>query len=269
LLTLLKETDMQRLQGVWKFVRGEANGRPSTPRTLEIAANVWLLKDPQTGRTIQRMTFDIDPTQHPKHITVTSADFPQPMNGIYRFDGEELHITSASAPGVERPTEFDQGGAGKFFVVMRHEPPPDQKRISMEQTLKRLQSERDASEEISFAVWESDGKAVLRFANWLLVFEGIDAAPGLGGFSSFRVPSERYDDSQREGGGVTFGTDESPLKLTIDERIVDGVGHITVNDFRFRMEGRAEKLLFESETYSAGSDVQTIVVRASGKTVLK
>ena len=82
-----ERADMERFQGVWNFVRGEANGEPATPRTLEIAANVWLMKDPATGRTIERMTFQIDPAREPKQITITNAAVPQPLNAIYRFVG--------------------------------------------------------------------------------------------------------------------------------------------------------------------------------------
>jgi uncharacterized protein (TIGR03067 family) len=268
LMPLLHTADMERLQGVWTFIRGEANGTPATPRTLEIAANVWLMKDPQTGRTIERMTFEIEPTQDPKQITITNAAVPQPISAIYRFADDELHITAASVPGGERPKQFNEGGEGRFYVVMRREPTPDLQRQHMELGLRQHEQELDLSRLIPFAVWESNGKAVLRFGNWMLVFEGIDAAPGISGLGALRVPHKRYDDRRRTGGGTTFRSEESPLVLTVVDRIVDEVSTISVNEFEFTMQGRAETLTFGESTYSTTDDVQTIVVRAGGSTRL-
>ena len=264
----IKKLDLQSLQGVWTFVRGESNGQSATPRNLEVAANVWLLKDPQTGRTVERMTFEIDPRQQPKQIDVQHESTNKPLKGIYKLVDDELHVTTSSAPGGKRPQVFAKGGQGNFTLVMRRAPKPDQQRMLMEEALKVQQKKIDPSRRIAYAVWEVDGKANLRFANWLLIFEAIDVAPGLRGLGALRVPRERYDDSKRTGGGASFSMGESPLNVTINDRIANGVSTVSINEVDFRLEGNAEKLVFESESYTASSDVQTIVIQASGKTRL-
>ncbi len=263
---MLFAADMERLQGAWQFVRGGNKGEPVSPRKLEIAANVWLMKDPQSGQTIERMTFEIDPSQTPKKITLTAAGMPQAVKAIYRFEGEELHFAAPAAPTGERPLQFDESG---FFAIMKREAPMDRQRIQAEDALQTMQQRTTGDSRIAYVVWASDGKAALRFGQWNVVFTAIDADEGLIGMGAFRVPRQGIDDSKRTGGGASFGTGgtENRRTVKIDDRIVDGESTISVNDVKFKMLGRAETLDFgDGHHYQAGESILTIVVAADGKT---
>ncbi|HEX4588700.1 MAG TPA: sigma-70 family RNA polymerase sigma factor [Gemmataceae bacterium] len=66
--------------------------------------------------------FTIDPTAHPKQITMTCPKVPPPNNlmlGIYQINGDEMKFC-ISAPGNDRPAEFATApGSMRFLVTLK------------------------------------------------------------------------------------------------------------------------------------------------------
>jgi uncharacterized protein (TIGR03067 family) len=107
-----KKTDNEKLQGTWKVVSGESEGKEAPIDELKQAT--WVFKGDKLIVTkateSHESDYKIDPTQKPKTIDVTPRQGPEEEKdktfpGIYQLDGDTLKLCM-NGPDMERPTEF-------------------------------------------------------------------------------------------------------------------------------------------------------------------
>jgi uncharacterized protein (TIGR03067 family) len=109
------KTEMGRLQGTWKLVRSEKNGKDSPmqhyvipPYDLKLDGEklTWL----QPFAKPLACTLKLDPSQRPKTIDITWAEGPdttKTFRGIYVINGDILKVCwDCSEKGEGRPEDF-------------------------------------------------------------------------------------------------------------------------------------------------------------------
>jgi uncharacterized protein (TIGR03067 family) len=118
--------DDAKLQGTWRMVRGERDGKPVPPdavrtATLTMEGNMHTVR---VGEDSYIGTQKLDPSTQPKSIDVTDSEGRfkgQTLKGIYRVEGDELTVCFAK-PGEQRPTKFTtRSGTGSLMDVWRRE----------------------------------------------------------------------------------------------------------------------------------------------------
>ena len=120
------KTDLDKLQGTWKFVSMEQDGQPA-PKGEEMGT-ITFEKDKFTvkagGQVLQAGTQVLDATKKPKAVdaTVTEGEGKgTTMLGIYELDGDNLKACF-DPQGKKRPTEFKTAaGSGHMLVVLKRE----------------------------------------------------------------------------------------------------------------------------------------------------
>ena len=119
--------DMERLEGTWSMVAGEANGTPMPESFLKGSKRV--AKDDITTVTIGGMPFmkakfTVDPSKTPKaidYMMLEGLTKGKTQLGIYEFDGDRVKFCFAS-PDMPRPTDFTaKAGSGRAFSVWRRD----------------------------------------------------------------------------------------------------------------------------------------------------
>jgi uncharacterized protein (TIGR03067 family) len=111
--------DKARLQGRWRIVGAEYDGRPAT--AADIARKLDWIEfdgDRQTGSWKgQGVTaaFTLNPAADPRQIDIVTPE-GQTVRGVYRFDGDRLVLATAEL-GADRPTSFTPGPGGRVFVA--------------------------------------------------------------------------------------------------------------------------------------------------------
>jgi len=117
------KTDLNRLQGSWRVVSIEHDGKPSmAPEKV-----VWVFSDDYlvvkiAGRANSKCRINLAPATTPKAInryftTAIEGDlilFTE--RGIYRLDGEMLWVCIGEA-AMDRPTEFASKPGSKTTLV--------------------------------------------------------------------------------------------------------------------------------------------------------
>ena len=103
--------DLKRLEGTWRMVSGEADGKKAPEEELK-KIKVIFKGDAYTvmsdGRVEEKGTQKLDPTKKPKTIDYTMTEGPTKGKthlGIYELDGDTVKFCFA-APGGDRPTDF-------------------------------------------------------------------------------------------------------------------------------------------------------------------
>ncbi len=109
-------TKAERLEGRWKVVALESDGRKATAAELEAMKDGgWTFKDAEVSiedpNAPGKSSFKIDPDKSPKQIDLIGLEGPQKgktMEGIYRLEGKRLTVCvrDVAAAGKGRPTEF-------------------------------------------------------------------------------------------------------------------------------------------------------------------
>jgi uncharacterized protein (TIGR03067 family) len=121
-----KGTDLDKLQGTWKFVSMEQDGQ-TVPKadempTITFEKDKFELK--AGGQVVQAGTQVLDGGKKPKTVdaTVTEGEGKgTTMLGIYELDGDNLKACF-DPQGKKRPTEFKTAaGTGLMLVVMKRE----------------------------------------------------------------------------------------------------------------------------------------------------
>lgn len=121
--------DMDALQGSWKLVSRERDGKADPADAIKDivvvnTGNKFELKGGPSAVGATKGSFVIDATKKPKHMDRTPADGPQKdktLLCIYELDGDTLKLCVAPA-GKERPTEFSsKAGSGHILSVFKRE----------------------------------------------------------------------------------------------------------------------------------------------------
>src|SRR5258708_6281497 len=87
--------ELAALQGKWKVVAVEGDGKPID----KIEKPTFTFMDGKMSGFGPEMTFTIDPTQKPKHITMVAKERQITVNSIYSLEKDELKI---AIPLVEK-----------------------------------------------------------------------------------------------------------------------------------------------------------------------
>jgi hypothetical protein len=103
-----------------------------------------------------------------------------------------------------------------------------------------------------------DGKAELTFGKWQLVFEGVPC-DSAGARVVFQYPS-------KSGPGKSGPSSFDGVKIS--QKWDTEVNEISVENFSFKLLGKAEKLAFKDRTYPATDKTQRIIIDQDGKTKL-
>jgi uncharacterized protein (TIGR03067 family) len=117
------------------------------------------------------------------------------------------------------------------------------------------------------ALVERNGVAAFRFGKWLLVFEGVPCPIRLGIplLSAFNYPIP----GGRGEGQLEFLNGLKSPGPKIYQKWDSKGNELSVNNYRFRLEGKGTRLVFADRSYDASDEVQTIVVARDGTTRLE
>jgi uncharacterized protein (TIGR03067 family) len=124
-----KDNNAAKLDGTWKLVRGQQNGKPIaaetvTSATLTIEGNKHTVK---IGSDVMIGTHKVNMSANPMTIDVEDTEGPykgKTLHGIFRLQGDQF-IVCFSAPGKDRPKTFIAGaGNGNMLHVWRRDRPP-------------------------------------------------------------------------------------------------------------------------------------------------
>ncbi len=111
------KTDRDRIQGSWKGVKLEVQGKAAPAEVIE--KGKYVFKDKKLtmfdgDKNVGESEFTLDPDKNPKTIDLVATQGPgkgRKMLGIYRIDDDSLTL----CVGEKRPTEFS--GAGQAGLV--------------------------------------------------------------------------------------------------------------------------------------------------------
>jgi hypothetical protein len=103
----------------------------------------------------------------------------------------------------------------------------------------------------------NDGKAEFTFGKWRLLFEGVPV-DSAGARVAFQYPS-------KSGSGESKSTFDG---VNVTQKWDTRANEISVETFRFKLLGKADKLVFKDRTYTATDQSQTIIIDKDGKTRL-
>jgi uncharacterized protein (TIGR03067 family) len=111
--------DLKKMAGDWKTVVHEANGMVTPKELLEKTAGKLVVTGDRykvfLGDFSDEGSIKLDAGKTPKQIDVVTAK-GEKMQGIYKFDGEDMTICFAQ-PGGERPSEFKtKEGTGQILL---------------------------------------------------------------------------------------------------------------------------------------------------------
>src|SRR5262249_2122060 len=105
------EDVLKKIQGTWKFVSQERDGKPRprgelAKQTITFAGDKWTVR--RDGKVVQAGTHKFDPGKKPPRVdaVVTEGeDKGFTMLGIYELKGDTLKVCF-DLKGKERPTDF-------------------------------------------------------------------------------------------------------------------------------------------------------------------
>jgi uncharacterized protein (TIGR03067 family) len=147
---LVGDDDRDTIQGRWKPISIERGGKPIASRTgpndkmaLIIGGNRY---DWTSGDEPMAGTYRLDPSKTPKELDMMpggGANQGSTLKGIYQIEGDTLYVCLA-APGEGRPTEFEsKEGSRHSFYIMRRVKEGEAERISIKESLDRLEKALD------------------------------------------------------------------------------------------------------------------------------
>ena len=116
---------LKQLQGTWKFVSQEVDGKARTndelaKQTITFDGDKWTVH--RDGKVVQAGTHKFDPDQKPPHVDapVTEGEGKgNTMLGIYELKADTLKVCF-DPNGKERPTDFTSK-AGRMTAVVERE----------------------------------------------------------------------------------------------------------------------------------------------------
>jgi uncharacterized protein (TIGR03067 family) len=119
--------DLKRMEGTWRMVRAEAEGKPVPEAdlkamTLVITGNRYTVL--QGDKAIEKGTHKVDPAKKPKTIDVhieEGSDKGKDQFGIYELDADTLKVCFGGV-GEPRPKEFgSKAGTKQELVVLQRQ----------------------------------------------------------------------------------------------------------------------------------------------------
>ena len=125
-----KKTDEEKIQGVWTFDSGKADGQDLQGAegeriknsTYEFTAEKLIIKFNEDTR---EATYKLDPSAKPKtlDLVVSIRGGEETRPGIYKLEGDTLTYCAKRPAGAdERPTEFEsKEGSGIVLLVLKRE----------------------------------------------------------------------------------------------------------------------------------------------------
>jgi uncharacterized protein (TIGR03067 family) len=130
------KTDQELLQGTWRVVAGERDGRPVPEEILKRADGVLTFTGDKVRVRMQESEITpprdrqarlyLDPTKEPKAIDLIAlGGAVDAFVGIYRLDGDTLTLCGYMEPNerTERPTAFaTKPGDGRRLIILRRQP---------------------------------------------------------------------------------------------------------------------------------------------------
>jgi len=119
------EDVLKKLQGTWKFVSQEREGKPRpreelAKQTITFARDKWTVR--RDGKVVQAGTHKFDPGRKPAQVDAVVTDGEDKgstMLGIYELKGDTLKVCF-DPKGKERPTDFTSK-AGRMTAVVERE----------------------------------------------------------------------------------------------------------------------------------------------------
>jgi uncharacterized protein (TIGR03067 family) len=171
-----QKKDQDLLQGTWKVVEAEANGK-HLPKEVS-KAQQWTFAGTQItihykdDGSKDVLTFRLDPKTTPKALAVTAVaglrKGYKPV-GIYQLDKDQLKICLTWAQGAPRPDRFNAFGnthqfedRGRRFFILKREQPPADKDGTLQQVLNKYRSFRPEARDL--AIFQLDWVATLKQA---------------------------------------------------------------------------------------------------------
>lgn len=148
------QTDAKDIQGLWRLVRGEFEGKDTTEAQVEARTRWTISADTITifhkGNKGGSWKYKLDPKAQPPAIDLTASG-PQGdtvMPCIYQLEGDRLTVCIQNFPAKGRPKDFittPNSGIGKYvYARMKPEevklfdhppPPPDKPDIDIKENL--------------------------------------------------------------------------------------------------------------------------------------
>jgi uncharacterized protein (TIGR03067 family) len=118
------EDVLKKIQGTWKFVSQEVEGKPRpkqelAKQTITFDGDTWTVR--RDGKVFQAGTHKFDPEKKPSQVdaAVTAGeDKGATMLGIYELKGDALKVCF-DPKGKERPTDFTSKPSRMTAVVER------------------------------------------------------------------------------------------------------------------------------------------------------
>lgn len=119
------ESVLKQLQGTWKFIAQEMDGKPRPAEdlknlTITFTGDKWSVR--MDGKEVQAGTHKFDPSKKPGQIDakVTEGENKgSAMLGIYEMKGDTMKVCF-DPMGKERPTSLT-AKAGQFSAVVQRE----------------------------------------------------------------------------------------------------------------------------------------------------
>jgi uncharacterized protein (TIGR03067 family) len=118
------EDVLKKIQGTWKFVSQEVEGKPRTKeelakQTITFEGDKWTVR--RDGKVIQAGTHKFDPDKKPAWVDAVVREGEGKgftMLGIYELKGDALKVCF-DPKGKERPTDFTSKASRMTAVVER------------------------------------------------------------------------------------------------------------------------------------------------------
>jgi uncharacterized protein (TIGR03067 family) len=115
--------DLDALQGVWRVVGGEMQGKVMPPEDIKNMEGQLTIKGSsikwKSSKEEDDGSIAIDPSKSPKHIDITAKNLHggMPIKGIYELKGDDLKICF-DPEAAERPTSFKTKEDTRAGVLM-------------------------------------------------------------------------------------------------------------------------------------------------------
>jgi uncharacterized protein (TIGR03067 family) len=118
------QDEMKKLQGLWKFVDAESDGRRLGKDTLP-AERITIQDDMiQVGDNAARR-FVVDPAKRPKQMDTKGSDGKVEAKLIYELDGDNLKLAFEfelfNRGNLERPKSFETKGTKTLLLILKRE----------------------------------------------------------------------------------------------------------------------------------------------------